>query len=60
MTAGGASGFVDTGEAADQLEQAGAFLNQDRIIDMRWDQLARQAAQKGKAQLHARRRNEQN
>jgi L-fuculose-phosphate aldolase len=46
MTTGGASGFADTGEAADQLEQAGAFLNQDRIIDMRWDQLARQAAQK--------------
>lgn len=46
MTAGGASGFADAGEATDQLEQAAAFLNQDRIIDMRWDQLARQAAQK--------------
>ena len=46
LGAGGASGFADAGENAGQLDQAAAFLNQDRIIDMRWQQLARQAAQK--------------
>ena len=46
LSAGSVSGFSDVGEAKNILEQAGEFLNQDRIIDMRWEQLARKAKQK--------------
>lgn len=46
LSAGSVSGFPDVGETKNILEQAGEFLNQDRIIDMRWEQLARKAKQK--------------
>ena len=46
LSAGSTSGFSDVGETKNILEQAGEFLNQDRIIDMRWEQLARKAKQK--------------
>lgn len=44
LAAGKPSGFDDQGGKNPELAQAAAFLNQDRIIDMRWNQLARQSA----------------
>jgi hypothetical protein len=44
LTAGKPSGFDDHAGKNLELAQAAAFLNQDRIIDMRWNQLARQFA----------------
>ena len=46
LSAGSVSGFSDVGATKNILEQAGDFLNQDRIIDMRWEQLARKVKQK--------------
>ena len=43
LSAGSVSGFSDVGEIKNSLEQAEKFLNQERIIDMRWEQLARKA-----------------
>jgi L-fuculose-phosphate aldolase len=43
MKAGSVQGFSDMADDPDILLQASAFLNRDRIIDMRWDQLVRRA-----------------
>jgi|GEM_PF-546886 L-fuculose-phosphate aldolase len=44
LAAGKPSGFDDHAGKNLELAQAAAFLNQDSIIDMRWNQLARQSA----------------
>ena len=43
MKAGSVQGFSEAADDLDTLLQASAFLNQEHIIDMRWDQLVRRA-----------------
>ena len=43
MKAGSVQGFSEAADDLDTLLQSSAFLNQDHIIDMRWDQLVRRA-----------------
>ncbi len=43
MKAGSVQGFSEAADDLDTLLQASAFLNQEHVIDMRWDQLVRRA-----------------